>query len=97
APGGPDSVDKPEKEETSHHFDDPMDDFQCRRVELLGIGKSVMWQVAAPQSLSCLRCRESVPEVVRFCRWVRDAGFTIYLPSLFGRSFQEGLCERGIG
>jgi dienelactone hydrolase len=25
------------------------------------------------------------PDVVRFARWVRDAGFAVYLPSLFGR------------
>lgn len=25
------------------------------------------------------------PEVARFARWVRDAGFTVYMPSLFGR------------
>lgn len=25
------------------------------------------------------------PDVLRFARWVRDAGFTVYLPSLFGR------------
>ena len=24
------------------------------------------------------------PDVARFARWVRDAGFTVYLPSLFG-------------
>ena len=25
------------------------------------------------------------PHVARFARWVRDAGLTVYLPSLFGR------------
>jgi dienelactone hydrolase len=25
------------------------------------------------------------PHVARFARWVRDAGFTVYMPSLFGR------------
>ena len=25
------------------------------------------------------------PHVARFSRWVRDAGFTVYMPSLFGR------------
>src|SRR5439155_8452474 len=25
------------------------------------------------------------PQVARFSRWVRDAGFTVYMPSLFGR------------
>ena len=25
------------------------------------------------------------PQIARFCRWVRDAGFTVYLPSLFGK------------
>jgi len=25
------------------------------------------------------------PHVARFARWVRDEGFTVYMPSLFGR------------
>ena len=25
------------------------------------------------------------PHVARFARWVRDAGFAVYMPSLFGR------------
>ena len=37
-----------------------------------------------PPSSSCPRCPASVPDVARFARWVRDAGFTVYLPSLFG-------------
>ena len=25
------------------------------------------------------------PHVARFARWVREAGFTVYMPSLYGR------------
>ena len=31
------------------------------------------------------------PDVARFARWVRDAGFTVFLPSLFG---VDGAYER---
>ncbi len=36
------------------------------------------------------------PDVLRFARWVRDAGFTVYLPSLFGRDGAYPHAERGL-
>ena len=36
------------------------------------------------------------PQVVRFARWVRDAGFTVYMPSLFGRDGAVPTAEEGI-
>jgi dienelactone hydrolase len=33
------------------------------------------------------------PHVIRFARWVRDAGFTVWMPSLFGRDGAEPTVE----
>ena len=35
------------------------------------------------------------PQVVRFARWVREAGFTVYVPSLFGRDGAVPLADEG--
>ena len=35
------------------------------------------------------------PHVARFARWVRDAGFTVYMPSLFGRDGAVPQAEEG--
>ena len=35
------------------------------------------------------------PHVARFARWVRDAGFTVYMPSLFGRDGALPNAEEG--
>ena len=36
------------------------------------------------------------PHVARFGRWVRDAGFTVYMPSLFGRDGALVSAEEGV-
>jgi Dienelactone hydrolase family len=36
------------------------------------------------------------PEVARFARWVRDAGFAVYMPSLFGRDGAVPRTEEGV-
>jgi dienelactone hydrolase len=36
------------------------------------------------------------PHVARFSRWVRDAGFTVYMPSLFGRDGVVTSAEEGV-
>jgi dienelactone hydrolase len=36
------------------------------------------------------------PHVARFARWVRDAGFTVYMPSLFGRDGAVPTVEEGL-
>jgi len=35
------------------------------------------------------------PHVARFSRWVRDAGFSVYMPSLFGRDGAVASAEEG--
>src|SRR4051812_48606641 len=36
------------------------------------------------------------PHVARFARWVRDAGFTVYMPSLFGRDGAVADAKQGL-
>jgi dienelactone hydrolase len=36
------------------------------------------------------------PHVARFARWVRDAGFTVYMPSLFGRDGAVAGADEGV-
>ena len=61
--------------------DDTLEDFAQRdilskRVYVAGSGPAVIVMTEMP-GIS--------PQVARFARWVRGAGFTVYLPSLFGR------------
>lgn len=65
--------------------DDPLEDFLARRVELGGVSKTVLVGGAGPAIIIMPEMPGIGPHVARFARWVRDAGFTIYLPSLFGR------------
>jgi dienelactone hydrolase len=51
-------------------------DNDAKRVYATGSGPSVIVMTEFPGI---------TPHVARFVRWVRDAGFTVWLPSLFGR------------
>ncbi|WP_225782986.1 dienelactone hydrolase family protein [Xenophilus sp. Marseille-Q4582] len=65
--------------------DDPLEDFTPRSVTLEGVCKRVYVAGAGPAVLVMTEMPGISPQVVRFARWVRDAGFTVYMPSLFGR------------
>ncbi|WP_119422066.1 dienelactone hydrolase family protein [Desertibaculum subflavum] len=65
--------------------DDPLDDFTRRSVALEGATKAVHIAGAGPAVIVMAEMPGISPHVARFARWVRDAGFTIYMPSLFGR------------
>lgn len=65
--------------------DDPLDDFAQRDVELLGEQKRVHVSGSGPAVIVMAEMPGISPDVARFARWVRDAGFTVYMPSLFGR------------
>jgi dienelactone hydrolase len=85
--------------------DDDLSDFSARQICLNGVTKTVYVTSNGTDDAATL-IRPAVivlpempgisPHVARFARWVRDAGFTVYMPSLFGRdgalaSAQEGL------
>ncbi|MGO9489123.1 MAG: dienelactone hydrolase family protein [Solirubrobacteraceae bacterium] len=65
--------------------DDPLEDFDRREVELEGATKVVRVAGTGPAVIVMSEMPGISPQVARFSRWVRDAGFTVYMPSLFGR------------
>jgi dienelactone hydrolase len=65
--------------------DDPLDDFDHRAVTLEGVTKVVHVAGEGPAVIVMTEMPGISPHVARFSRWVRDAGFTVYMPSLFGR------------
>ncbi|OQW53058.1 MAG: dienelactone hydrolase [Proteobacteria bacterium SG_bin9] len=65
--------------------DDPLDDFTKREIALNGAAKVVHVAGQGPAVIVMTEMPGISPHVARFSRWVRDAGFTVYMPSLFGR------------
>jgi dienelactone hydrolase len=66
-------------------LDDPLDDFVRREVTLEQISKHVYVSGQGPAVIVMPEMPGISPDVARFARWVRQAGFCVYLPSLFGR------------
>lgn len=64
---------------------DPLEDFERRVITLNGVTKAVYVAGKGPAVIVMHEMPGLIPEVARFGRWVRDAGFTVYMPSLFGR------------
>jgi dienelactone hydrolase len=71
--------------ERSMKVDDPLDDFAAREITLEGGTKRVHVAGVGPAVIVMTEMPGISPYVARFARWVRDAGFTVYMPSLFGR------------
>src|SRR4051794_10581242 len=65
--------------------DDSLEDFEAREIALDGITKKVYVAGSGPAVIVMTEMPGISPHVARFSRWVRDAGFTVYMPSLFGR------------
>lgn len=65
--------------------DDALEDFAHREIALDGLTKRVHVAGAGPAVIVMAEMPGISPQVARFARWVRDAGLTVYLPSLFGR------------
>jgi dienelactone hydrolase len=65
--------------------DDPLEDFEPRAIALDGVTKVVQVAGSGPAVIVMTEMPGISPHVARFARWVRDAGFTVYMPSLFGR------------
>ena len=64
---------------------DPLEDFSHRAITIDGVTKLVHVAGAGPAVIVMAEMPGISPQVARFSRWVRDAGFTVYMPSLFGR------------
>jgi dienelactone hydrolase len=75
--------------------DDPLDDFNEREITLDGVTKTVHVAGIGPAVIVMAEMPGISPHVARFARWVRDAGFTVYMPSLFGRDGAVPTMEEG--
>src|SRR5690349_21967048 len=76
--------------------DDPLEDFAQRDVTLYDATKRVHVAGQGPAVIVMTEMPGISPHVARFARWVRDAGFTVYMPSLFGRDGAVPMEEEGI-
>jgi len=79
----------------SMHEDDALEDFDRRELTLEGVTKTVHVAGRGPGVIVMPEMPGISPHVARFARWVRDAGFTIYMPSLFGRDGAVTTAEEG--
>lgn len=71
---------------TAGSRDDTLSDFTCRQIEIDGTEKAVYVAGSGPAVIVMTEMPGISPDVARFARWVRDAGLTVYMPSLFGRA-----------
>ena len=69
----------------SMNEDDNLEDFASREITLDDVSKRVYVSGCGPAVIVMTEMPGISPHVARFSRWVRDAGFTVYMPSLFGR------------
>lgn len=77
-------------------IDDALDDFHKRSIRLEEVTRHVHVSGTGPAVIVMAEMPGISPHVVRFARWLREAGFTVYLPSLFGRDGATPQAEAGL-
>ncbi|MGV8995818.1 MAG: dienelactone hydrolase family protein [Parvibaculaceae bacterium] len=77
------------------HEDDLLTDFNRRHIVLNNVAKVVYVAGNGPAVIVMTEMPGISPHVARFSRWVRDAGFTVYMPSLFGRDGAVASADEG--
>lgn len=75
--------------------DDTLEDFTRREITLDDATKGVWVSGTGPAVIVMTEMPGISPQVARFARWVRAAGFTVYMPSLFGRDGAIPSAEEG--
>ena len=75
--------------------DDPLADFEARPITIEGVEKTVYVAGEGPAVIVMAEMPGISPQVARFARWVREAGFRVYMPSLFGRDGAVPDAEHG--
>src|SRR5580693_795914 len=80
----------------SMKVDDALEDFARREIAFDGVAKKVYVAGHGPAVIVMAEMPGISPHVARFARWVRDAGFTVYMPSLFGRDGAVPMVEEGV-
>jgi len=76
--------------------DDSLADFEPRAIAVDGDTRRVYVAGQGPAVVVMAEMPGISPHVARFARWVRDAGFTVYMPSLFGRDGAYPEAEAGL-
>ena len=76
--------------------DDPLSDFTAQRMSVDGVEKNVWVTGEGPAVIVMTEMPGISPHVARFARWVRDAGFTVYMPSLYGRDGAVPTVDEGV-
>ncbi len=76
--------------------DDSLNDFHRREITLADATKRVYTAGHGPAVIVLSEMPGISPQVARFARWVRDAGFTVYMPSLFGHDGAVASAEEGL-
>jgi len=71
--------------DTDIRFHQSLEDMVPNELTFDGETKRVWTSGAGPAVVIMTEIPGISPHVLRFARWVRDAGFTVWLPSLFGR------------
>lgn len=61
-----------------------LDDFERRQITLQGKTKLVFVAGSGPAVIVMAEMPGIYAHVARFARWIRDAGFTVWMPHLFG-------------
>jgi dienelactone hydrolase len=87
-------VPPPERDLTQ---DDPLEDFEARELTLLGKTRTVFVSGTGPAVIVMAEMPGIYPHVSRFARWVREAGFTVWMPQLFGAPGRAISIPRGVG
>jgi dienelactone hydrolase len=75
--------------------DDALTDFESREIMLNDVAKKVFVSGCGPAVIVMTEMPGISPHVARFARWVREAGFTVYMPSLFGRDGAVPTADEG--
>jgi dienelactone hydrolase len=75
---------------------DQLEDFEPRSICIEEATKVVHVAGVGPAVIVMTEMPGISPHVARFARWVRDAGFTVYMPSLFGRDGAVPTAEEGV-
>src|SRR3954462_400045 len=75
--------------------EDALADFAHHDVTLNEVTKRIHVAGSGPAVIVMHEMPGISPHVARFARWIRDAGFTVFMPSLFGRDGAIGTAEEG--
>jgi len=76
---------------------DALEDFDHRELTFLGKTKRVFVAGKGPAVIVMAEMPGIYPHVSRFARWVRDAGFTVWMPNLFGAPGRPISLPHGLG